>query len=95
MVTGSGVTAAQQPQQAPSSSASSSSSSSSAMSSSMTTRKGVVNDPCEIHMEKYLQCVENHPRGLSEGDECGSEAVAYKTCRSKNSSAGKSKLPVK
>jgi len=38
-------------------------------------------DPCESLLTKYTDCVAAHTRGLSEGDDCGSEAKAYKDCR--------------
>jgi hypothetical protein len=38
-------------------------------------------DPCEPHLKAYTDCVERHTKGLSEGDECAEEVVAYKKCR--------------
>jgi hypothetical protein len=40
-----------------------------------------VDDPCEVDMQRYLKCVDSHPQGLSDGDECKQEADAYKLCR--------------
>lgn len=38
-------------------------------------------DKCKTQLNSYLKCVEDHPNGLSEGDECKIEADQYKKCR--------------
>ena len=38
-------------------------------------------DPCLNFLEAYTNCVSEHTKGLSEGDDCGKEAKTYKDCR--------------
>lgn len=41
-------------------------------------------DPCRVFLEKYEKCVAMQTDGLSEGNECGTEANFYKQCRKEN-----------
>jgi len=41
-------------------------------------------DPCRELLTRYTDCVSSHTKGLSEGDDCGAEATAYKECRRKD-----------
>ena len=38
-------------------------------------------DPCQTFMKAYLKCVDDHEKGLSEGDECSKEGADYRACR--------------
>ena len=38
-------------------------------------------DPCKVFLDKYIDCVAQHTKGLSDGDDCNPETIAYKNCR--------------
>ena len=38
-------------------------------------------DPCSVHLDAYLACVEKKKDGLREGDECAEQSNTYKLCR--------------
>jgi len=40
-------------------------------------------DPCWKQVQSYIECVNSHTNGLSEGNECKEEVKAYKDCRKK------------
>lgn len=55
-------------------------------SSCTTTAKENKEDVCSEQLQKYLDCVKTHERGLSEGNECSTEVANYKACRKSNKS---------
>jgi hypothetical protein len=46
--------------------------------------KTKASDPCEKHLNRYLECVDSYPNGLGEHD-CQEEVKVYKSCRQENS----------
>lgn len=40
-------------------------------------------DPCQSLLQNYIDCVSEHTRGLSDGDDCSDQTLKYKTCRQK------------